>query len=115
MQEFPCNLLAATYPDPQDGSRIRGRLEQERRGAYLTKLKRQFVQSHPVLIKMVRQCLRNMPDGRPLSVELMSTLEEVKAKAEGMYGVAAVNTANILVTKEMAMKENKIKELQVET
>lgn len=112
-QEFPCELLDATYPDSRNPAIIRGRSELERRQQYLAKLKLLFQQTCPQLTGMVQCCLSNAPDRRPQSSELLTILQEMKPNIEGKYGLPVLNTANILLTKEMAMKDNRIKELEV--
>ncbi len=47
--------------DPRNASRVVGRTEVERREVYMKKLKNGLLESHPILIEMVTNCLHNSP------------------------------------------------------
>lgn len=89
------------------------RSEVERRQKYFAKLDLVFKADYPMLVKTVRECLGDKPDERPSSSSLLSKLEDLKVQIEGKYGLPVLNTANILLTKEMSLKEKIIKELKV--
>ncbi len=74
---FPCNLLAATYPNAQNprGPRI-GRSEVERREGYITQLHQQLGEGHP-LVQLVERCLANEAEERPSADELLQQLEQM--------------------------------------
>ena len=113
---FPGELLSATDMDPDNAGQVIGRTEVKRREVYMKKLEVQFSESHPVLVQLVSQCLHNNPHTRPSSEELMGRLRAVKTAMEKMYGGIVgkqLNTSNVLVVKEMKMKDKRIEELQV--
>ena len=70
------------------------RSEEERRGQYIERLEHQLPtesnpnRQHP-FVQLIRQCLKNDPSDRPTTEEVMASLEEMKANAEGPYGEVA--------------------------
>ena len=113
---FPGELLSATDMDPDNPGQVIGRTEVKRREVYMKKLEVLFRESHPVLVQLVSQCLHNNPHTRPSSEQLLERLRAVKSAAEKMYGGNVgrqLNISNVLVVKEMKMKDNIIEELQV--
>ena len=113
---FPGELLLATDMDPDNPGQVIGRTEANRRKVYMKKLEVQFSESYPVLVQLVSQCLHNNPHTRPSSEELLGRLHEVKTEVEKMYGGNVgklLNISNVLLVKEMKMKDNRIEELQV--
>ena len=113
---FPGELLSATDMDPDNPGQVIGHTEVKRREVYMKKLETQFSESHPVLVQLVSQCLHNNPHTRPSSEELLGRLRAVKTAVEKMYGGNVgrqLNISNVLLVKEMKMKDNRIEELQV--
>ena len=113
---FPGDLLSATDMDPDNPGQVIGRTEVKRREVYMKKLEVQFSESHPVLVRLVSQCLHNNPHTRPSSEELLGRLRAVKMAVEKMYGGIVgwqLNISNVLLVKEMKLKVNRIEELQV--
>ena len=41
---------------------------------------------YPNLVQLVKQCLQNIPDERPSTDELLTTLKRIKLEVEGAYG-----------------------------
>ena len=116
IQVFPGELLSATHTDPDHPGRLIARTEVERREIYMTKLEHQFNWCHPVLVQLVSQCLHNTPQTRPSSEEVLGRLRALKMEVEQVYGGSMgkqINIANVLMVKEMKMKDKRIRELQV--
>ena len=102
--------------DPDNPGQVIGRTEVKRREVYMKKLEVQFSESCPVLVQLVPQCLHNNPQARPSSEQLLGRLRAVKTAVEKMYGGNVgrqLNISNVLLVKEMKMKDKKIEELQV--
>ena len=102
--------------DPDNPGQVIGRTEVKRREVYMKKLEVQFSESHPVLVQFVSQCLHNNPHTRPSSEQLLGRLFAVKTEVEKMYGGIVgrqLNISNVLLVKEMKMKDKRIEELQV--
>ena len=113
---FPGELLSATDMDPDNLGQVIGRTEVKRREVYMKKLKVQFIESYPVLVQLVSQCLHNNPHTRPSSEQLLGRLCAVKTEVEKMYGGnmgRQLNISNVLLVKEMKMNDKRIEELQV--
>ena len=62
IQEYPGDLLPATYTDPST-EEVKGRSEVERREKYIRMLYSKLTEGH-VLTKMILQCLHNIPERR---------------------------------------------------
>ena len=102
--------------DPDNAGQVIGRTEVKRREVYMKKLETQFSETHPVLVQLVFQCLHNNPQARPSSEELLGRLRVVKMAVEKMYGGNVgrqLYISNVLLVKEMKMKDKRIEELQV--
>ena len=70
--------------------------------------------SCPTLVELVRQCLHNTPERRPSSKDLLSRLCAVRREVEVAFGGnKQLNIANVIVVKEMKIKDKRIQELQV--
>ncbi|CAI8003592.1 Probable serine/threonine-protein kinase kinY [Geodia barretti] len=74
-QTFPCNLLAPTYRDKQ--RKIAGRSELERRESYMSMIRSQLKEGHP-LLQMIEGCL-DFPEDRPTIHEVLGLLEQARA------------------------------------
>ena len=80
---FPCDPLPSTYTDPTTGL-LRPRTELERRREYMNGVDEQLRAygqlrgDHP-LIRLIQQCLHNLPAKRPGIREVLHLLEEAKA------------------------------------
>lgn len=81
IQESPHDLLPSTYPDPDDEEDVKARNEVQRREPYMTKLYKEFGKEHP-LVKLIRQCLHNVPERRPGAMKVMDILEGLDLEEE---------------------------------
>ena len=62
----------------------------------------------------MRQCLHNTPERRPSSKDLLSRLRAVRREVEVAFGGnKQLNIANVIIVKEMKIKDKRIQELQV--
>ena len=75
-QVFPGKLLPPNYHDPQNQRQVIVRSEVERREDYITPLRRQLGERHP-LVQLVEQCLDNDPSYRPTAEAVLQQLEGV--------------------------------------
>lgn len=82
-QVFPGILLSSTYLDPGNFEDIQGRSEIERRREYIDLLEAQIGQLHPDLVQLVKDCLHNAPQKRPVSCELFTRLQTIRLEVEG--------------------------------
>ncbi len=106
----------ATPSDPHNPGRLIGRSEVERREVYMKKLENLLLESHPVLVEMVTNCLHNTPQTRPTAEQLLETLTPVQDAVENIHGGnlgRSLNIANVLHMKEAKEKNRGIKELEV--
>ena len=131
MQMFPGNLLEPTYADPENRRRLLARSEVDRRRQYIEQLEENLPRGrrHP-FVQLVNRCLQNEPSDRPTSEELITSLEEIRATTEGIYGdVARADAVRQVVmmrailgreaevrekTDESAAKDEEIHQLQQE-
>ena len=117
--------------DPEDRHRLRARSEVERRSQYIRQLENKLPSGeHHPFVQLVKRCLHNDPSERPLSEQLVTSLEEMKADIEGPYGeVARIDAVRQVVTMralkkreitvrektdESAAKDEEIRQLQQE-
>ena len=84
MQRFPGDLLPSTFYN--DHGVIQPRTEVQRREQYIELLEGLFNVLNPNLVLLVKQCLQDIPDQRPSTDELLSTLQRMKVEVEGEYG-----------------------------
>ncbi len=106
----------ATPFDPHNPGRLIGRSEVERREVYMKKLQNQFLESHPVLVEMVTNCLHNTPQTRPTAEQLLEALTPVQDAMENLHGGnlgRSLNIANVLHMKETKEKNKRINKLEV--
>jgi hypothetical protein len=80
---FPRTLLSSTYLDPGNFEDIRGRTEIERRREYMDILEAQINCSHPDLVQLVKDCLHNAPQRRPIISELFTRLQGIRMEVDG--------------------------------
>ena len=113
---FPENLLSASCPDPDNPDHLLARTEVERRGEYIEILEEKFGRERPALVKLVKQCLHNVPDQRPSTDEVLGSLQRMKVEVEKVYGgsLAKLDIGKVLLAKEMKMKDKRIEELTAE-
>ncbi len=113
IQIFPGNLLASTFPNPDNPEDIRARSELERRGQYVELMESQYSSRLPAVVQLIKQCLHNVPGLRPNTEELLTRIQEVKVKVEGRHGRGAVKVdlAGVRMVKELEMKDGRIEEL----
>ena len=76
-QNFPCNILAPTYPNDQ--GEIKARSELQRRAKYMEMI--QLRKDHP-LLQMIERCL-DIPAKRPSIHEVLQLLEQVRDEEKG--------------------------------
>ena len=70
--------------------------------------------SYPILAELVRRCLHNTPERRPSSKDLLSRLHAVRKEVEIAFGSnKQLNIVNVIIVKEMKIKDKRIQELQV--
>ena len=83
--------LSQTFPDPlsaayMDERRVMvGRTELERRGSYMQKIERQLHEEHP-LILMIQNCLKNLPEDRPLIGRAIEFLSQARGEIQDEEG-----------------------------
>ena len=69
---------------------------------------------HPALVQLVKQCLHNVPDQRPSTDLLLTTLQRMRVEVEGAYGGSSLNVdimMKVKQAKEMNQKDRRIQEL----
>ena len=82
-ETFPCNPLAPNYTDEKSGLLV-ARTELQRRGRYMANVNAQLRAcgqlrgDHP-LIRLIQQCLQNLPSKRPGIREVLRLLEDARA------------------------------------
>ncbi len=106
----------ATHSDSYNPGRLIGRSEVERREVYMKKLENLLLESHPILVEMVTNCLHNTPQTRPTAEQLLETLTPVQDAMENIHGGSlgrTINIVNVLHMKETKERNNRIKELEV--
>ena len=80
---FPCELLEPTYTDEKSGLLV-ARSELQRRSEYMANVNAQLracgqlLGDHP-LIRLIQQCLQNLPSKRPGIHEVLRLLEDARA------------------------------------
>ena len=82
----------------------------------MKKLENLLLESHPVLVEMVTNCLHNTPQTRPTAEQLLETLTPVQDAMENLHGGnlgRSLNITNMLHMKETKEKNRRIKELEV--
>ena len=104
-QVFPSNLRAPTYPDPGDPDRLLARTEVERRGEYIRLLCQKLGDQHP-LVRLIKQCLHNIPSRRPSSQGLLQQLESMRAQVEDPHEhLTKLEAMRMLREKDAAVRE----------
>ena len=113
LKVFPGDLLESTYPDPNNPDQVLGHSEVERRREYIDLLEKELRDGgrHP-LTQLVKQCLRNDPSRRPVTEQLVTELQGVRADTEGEYGELAKLDAvrQVVIMKQIKRKEAKVQE-----
>ncbi len=105
----------AACSDPHNLGQVIGRTEVQRREVYMKKLENQLLESHPILVEMVTNCLHNTPQTRPTAEQLLETLTPVQDAMDKIQGGRSINIASVLHMKETKEKDKKIEELKVKT
>lgn len=113
---FPGSLLPHSYADPQNPNRLLARSELERRRDYIQSLNKQLGEEHP-LVRVVHQCLHNIPAQRPSAEELLQQIEAVRAQIEGPYGgqlkkVDVVKVGMMKALKEIQSLQEQVQQLE---
>ena len=108
---FPGTLLPHSYPDPQRRDHLLARSEVERRRNYIQQLHGQLGEDHP-LVRLVHQCLRNIPNQRPSAEEVLQQLEAVSAQIEGPYGQSVRVIVDMEKAKVLRGKDAEIERLR---
>ena len=82
----------------------------ERRGEYIDLLESRS--SLPTLVQLVKQCLHNDPQQRPSTEELLTRLQGMRVKVEGVYGggIVKVDLVKVKLAKKLREKDGKIEE-----
>ena len=113
---FPGSLLPHSYADPQNPNRLLARSELERRRDYIQSLNEQLGEEHS-LVRVVHQCLHNIPAQRPSAEELLQQIEAVRAQIEGPYGgqlkkVDVVKVGMMKALKEIQNLQEQVQQLE---
>ena len=83
----------------------------ERREQYIDQLV-SFCSKHPNVIQLVKQCLNNVPNERPNTDQLRTTLQRMKVEVEGEYGgPIKLDMVRVRLAKEVEVKDRRIVEL----
>ena len=84
---FPGDLFEHNYADLNNSRQLLARSEVDRRGNYIEHLGRKLLESagYP-LVGVVKQCLENIPEERPMAEQLVRVLEGMKKDIEGSCG-----------------------------
>ena len=110
---FPGDLLEPTYTDPENRHRLLARSEAERRRQYIEQLEKNFLrgEQHP-FVQLVNKCLQNEPSERPMSDELITSLEEMRATIEGIYGDVARADAvrQVVILRALSKRDTEVRE-----
>ena len=82
-ETFPCDPLAPTYVD-EDSGLVIGRSELQRRSEYMTCVQDKLhacgqLRADQPFIRLIQQCLQNLPAKRPVIHEVQRLLEEARA------------------------------------
>ena len=110
MQRFPGDLLPSTFYN--DNGFIQPRTEVQRREQYIELLEAHIGVLYPNLVLLVRQCLQDIPDQRPSTDELLSTLQRMKVEVEGEYGGPfKLDMVRVRLAKEVKANVTQIEEL----
>lgn len=83
---------------------IQGRTELQRREKYIKLLDAHIGAVHPaaVLAHLIKQCLHNVPEQRPISEKILTVLQGMRVKVEGEYGEPIkLDLAKVRLAKEM--------------
>lgn len=85
----------------------------ERRGEYIEILERRVGMEHPALVQLVKQCLHDDPAERPITDEVLTSLQIMKMEVDGEYGASMIklDIARVRFAKDMKMKDKRIREL----
>ena len=83
-QAFPAPLKYPNYIDPTTRRRV-ARSEVERRFDYVQQIHEALGQEH-VLVRIVEQCLQDLPEDRPSIEEVVQQLEEASAQLPSSFG-----------------------------
>ncbi len=82
----------------------------------MKKLENLLLESHPVLVEIVINCLHNTPQTRPTAEQLLETLTPVQDAMENIHGGnlgRSLNITNMLHMKETKEKNRRIEEIEV--
>ena len=82
-QDFP-DPLPAAYMDKETMMMV-GRTELQRRDSYMQKIERQLREEHP-LILMIENCLKNLPEQRPLIGRAIEFLSQARGEIQDEDG-----------------------------
>lgn len=104
-EELPDSLLPATYTDETKG--LVARSELERRMAYMEKIYSQLRRSHP-LVKMIEQCLSNLPQARPSMEQVLVLLRQARTETPAPL----LERSKHQLAMEVASKSKEILQLQ---
>ena len=68
---------------------------------------------HPALVQLVKQCLHDDPAERPITDEVLTSLQIMKMEVDGEYGASMIklDIARVRFAKDMKMKDKRIREL----
>ena len=77
--------MEPNFPDPDNPERLVARSEVECRGVYFEQLENSLLRGEQhSFVRLVKQCLHNIPSQRPTTEVVLRTLEEVRAKLKDL-------------------------------
>ena len=95
---------------------MRGRTELECRGKYIDLLEAKINSDHPALVQLIKECLRNAPDRRPTTDNLLARLQGMREEVEGKYGgPVKLDMVRVKLAMELKIKDMQLTQKQVHT
>ena len=85
LQELPWNMLAYTYPDPNNPNKLIARSEVERRKEYIDRCVLTVGNKNPIIM-LASQCLSDHPQARPTAEKMLGKLLESEHKQKEVFG-----------------------------
>ena len=90
---------------------LQARTELQRRKVYIELLEAR-IGPDDTLVQLIKQCLQNVPEKRPSTVELLTRLQGIREEVEGEYGgPIKLDLLRVRLAKEVKEKDRRIEEL----
>ena len=72
------------------------------------------ISHHPALVELVKECLKNDPDRRPTTDDLLARLQRMREEVEGEYGGIQVklDLPKMRMARELRQKDRRLEELE---